>query len=143
MGVLMTEGGYFAASGHLDWRVLVISAPAGLLVAAILHGNEWRDVSEDVRLGFTTLSAELGRRGAYGTYVGLVLGAYLTLAVAVMLRIAPVLALLAMLSLPAAWWLLRAAERGYAGSTGDINTIDLMTAASTPSSAASSLSASL
>jgi 1,4-dihydroxy-2-naphthoate octaprenyltransferase len=128
MGVLMTEGGYFAASGHLDWRALVISAPAGLLVAAILHGNEWRDVSEDVRLGFTTLSAELGRRAAYGTYVGLVLGAYLALAVAVMLRIAPVLTLLAMLSLPAAWWLLRAAERGYSGSTGDINTIDLMTA---------------
>jgi hypothetical protein len=33
-----------------------------------------------------------------------------------------------MLSLPAAWWLLRAAERGYSGSTGDINKIDLMTA---------------
>jgi 1,4-dihydroxy-2-naphthoate octaprenyltransferase len=128
MGVLMTEGGYFAATGHLDWRVLVISAPAGLLVAAILHGNEWRDISEDARLGFTTLSAELGKRAAYGTYVGLVLGAYLALAVAVMLSIAPPLTLLAMLSLPAAWWLLRAAERGYSGSTGDINTIDLMTA---------------
>jgi 1,4-dihydroxy-2-naphthoate octaprenyltransferase len=58
--------------------------PAGLLVAAILHGNEWRDISEDVRLGFTTLSAELGKRAAHGTYVGLVLGAYLMLALAVM-----------------------------------------------------------
>jgi hypothetical protein len=45
-----------------------------------------------------------------------------------MARIAPTLTLLAMLSLPAAWWLLRAAERGYSGSTGDINTIDRMTA---------------
>ena len=128
MGVLMTAGGYFAASGRFDWRVLVISAPAGLLVAAILHGNEWRDISEDVRLGFTTLSAELGRRGAYTTYVGLVLGAYLVLPLAVIVHIAPPLTLLAMFSLPAAWWLLRAAERGYSGSTGDINTIDLMTA---------------
>jgi 1,4-dihydroxy-2-naphthoate octaprenyltransferase len=128
MGVLMTVGGYFAASGHFDWRVVVLSAPAGLLVAAILHGNEWRDISEDVRLGFTTLSGELGKRAAYATYVALVLGAYLLLATAVILRIAPTLTLLAMLSLPAAWWLLRAAERGYSGSTGDINTIDLMTA---------------
>jgi len=128
MGVLMTVGGYFAASGRFDWRVVVLSAPAGLLVAAILHGNEWRDISEDVRLGFTTLSGELGKRAAYGTYVGLVLGAYLVLAMAVIARIAPTLTLLAMLSLPAAWWLLRAAERGYSGSTGDINTIDLMTA---------------
>ena len=128
MGVLMTVGGYFAASGRFDWRVVVLSAPAGLLVAAILHGNEWRDISEDVRLGFTTLSGELGKRAAYGTYVGLVLGAYLVLALAVIVRIAPTLTLLAMFSLPAAWWLLRAAERGYSGSTGDINTIDLMTA---------------
>ena len=128
MGVLMTVGGYFAASGRFDWRVVVLSVPAGLLVAAILHGNEWRDISEDVRLGFTTLSGELGKRAAYGTYVGLVLGAYVVLALAVILRIAPTLTLLAMLSLPAAWWVLRAAERGYSGSTGDINTIDLMTA---------------
>jgi 1,4-dihydroxy-2-naphthoate octaprenyltransferase len=128
MGVLMTVGGYFAASGRFDWRVVVLSAPAGLLVAAILHGNEWRDITEDVRLGFTTLSGELGKRAAYGTYVGLVLGGYVVLALAVILHIAPTLTLLAMLSLPAAWWLLRAAERGYSGSTGDINTIDLMTA---------------
>ncbi|MEO8899478.1 MAG: LLM class flavin-dependent oxidoreductase [Candidatus Dormibacter sp.] len=128
MGVLMTVGGYFAASGHVDWRVVLLSAPAGLLVAAILHGNEWRDISEDVRLGFTTLSAEVGKRAAYGTYVGLVLGAYLVLALAVIVGVAPKLTLLAMFSLPAAWWLLRAAERGYSGSTGDINTIDLMTA---------------
>jgi 1,4-dihydroxy-2-naphthoate octaprenyltransferase len=128
MGVLMTVGGFFAASGRFDWRVVLLAAPAGLLVAAILHGNEWRDISEDVRLGFTTLSGELGKRAAYGTYVGLVLGAYVMLAVAVMARVAPTLTLLAMLSLPAAWWVLRAAERGYSGSTGDINTIDLMTA---------------
>ena len=128
MGVLMTVGGYFAASGGFDWRVVLLSAPVGLLVAAILHGNEWRDISEDVRLGFATLSGELGRRAAYLTYVGLILGAYMVLAVAVIVRVAPALALLAMLSLPAAWWLLRAAERGYTGSAGDINKIDLMTA---------------
>ncbi|HWW09233.1 MAG TPA: LLM class flavin-dependent oxidoreductase [Candidatus Acidoferrales bacterium] len=128
MGVLMTVGGYFAASGRFDWRVVVLSIPAGLLVAAILHGNEWRDITEDLRLGFTTLSGELGKRAAYGTYVALVLGAYLVLTLAIILRIAPTLALLAMFSLPAAWWVLRAAERGYSGSTGDINTIDVMTA---------------
>ncbi len=128
MGVLMTVGGYFAAGGHFDWRVLVLSAPIGLLVAAILHGNEWRDISEDVRLGFTTLSGELGKRAAYGTYVALILGPYLVLPLAVILRVLSTYSLLAMFSLPGAWWLLRAAERGYEGSTGDINEIDRMTA---------------
>jgi 1,4-dihydroxy-2-naphthoate octaprenyltransferase len=128
MGVLMTLGGYFAASGRVGWQVTLISIPIGLLVTAILHGNEWRDIAEDVRFGFTTFSGALGKRTAYITYVVLILGAYVTLALLVIARIAPVLALLAMLSLPAAWWVLRSAERGYSGSTGDINTIDLMTA---------------
>ncbi|HZU75181.1 MAG TPA: LLM class flavin-dependent oxidoreductase [Dehalococcoidia bacterium] len=128
MGVLMTLGGYFAASGRLSWQVALISVPIGFLVTAILHGNEWRDIAEDVRFGFTTFSGALGKRTAYITYVVLILGAYVALAVLVIARVAPVLALLAMLSLPAAWWVLRSAERGYSGSTGDINTIDLMTA---------------
>jgi 1,4-dihydroxy-2-naphthoate octaprenyltransferase len=128
MGVLMTVGGYFAATGGLDWRIVAISVPAGLLVAAILHGNEWRDIAEDTRLGFTTFSGVAGRTAAYRAYAGLVIGAYLALAVAVMAGFLPSAALLAMFSLPAAWWVLRRAERGFIGSVGDINMIDLMTA---------------
>ena len=128
MGVLMTVGGYFAATGTFDWRVVVFSVPAGLLVTAILHGNEWRDIAEDTRLGFSTYSGRAGRTAAYRAYTGLVIGAYLTLAIGVMAGILPTLSLLAMLSLPAGWVLLRSAERGYIGSIGEINMIDLRTA---------------
>jgi len=128
MGVLMTVGGYFAATGAFDWRVVVFSVPAGLLVTAILHGNEWRDIAEDTRLGFSTYSGRAGRTAAYRAYAGLVIGAYLTLAVGVMSGILPTLTLLAMLSLPAGWLLLRSAERGFIGSIGEINMIDLRTA---------------
>jgi 1,4-dihydroxy-2-naphthoate octaprenyltransferase len=128
MGVLMTVGGYFAATGGFDWRVAAISVPAGLLVTAILHGNEWRDIAEDTRLGFSTYSGRAGRTAAYRAYTGLVMGAYITLAVGVMLGALPTLTLLAMLSLPAGWLLLRNAERGYIGSIGEINMIDLRTA---------------
>ncbi|GAC1336407.1 MAG: hypothetical protein NVSMB17_19990 [Candidatus Dormibacteria bacterium] len=128
MGVLMTVGGYFAATGTFDWRVVVFSVPAGLLVTAILHGNEWRDIAEDTRLGFSTYSGRAGRTAAYRAYTGLVIGAYLTLAVGVMSGVLPTLTLLAMLSLPAGWLLLRSAERGFIGSIGEINLIDLRTA---------------
>jgi 1,4-dihydroxy-2-naphthoate octaprenyltransferase len=37
------------------------SYPVGFLVAAILHANEWRDITEDARLGSRTLSSLLGR----------------------------------------------------------------------------------
>ena len=128
MGVLMTVGGYFAATGTFDWRLVVFSVPAGLLVTAILHGNEWRDIAEDTRLGFSTYSGRAGRTAAYRAYAGLIIGAYLTLAVGVMLGVLPTLTLLAMLSLPAGWVLLRSAERGFIGSIGEINMIDLRTA---------------
>ncbi|MGI8608717.1 MAG: LLM class flavin-dependent oxidoreductase [Candidatus Dormibacteria bacterium] len=128
MGVLMTVGGYFAATGKFDWRVIVFAIPAGLLVTAILHGNEWRDIAEDTRLGFSTYSGRAGRTAAYRVYAGLVIGAYLTLAIGVMTGVLPTLTLLAMLSLPAGWLLLRSAERGFIGSIGEINMIDLRTA---------------
>lgn len=128
MGVLMTVGGYFAATGTFDWRVALISVPAGLLVTAILHGNEWRDIAEDTRLGFSTYSGRAGRTAAYRVYTWLVIGAYMTLALGVMVGVLPTATLLAMLSLPAGWLLLRSAERGYIGSIGEINMIDLRTA---------------
>jgi len=128
MGVLMTVGGYFAATGGFDWRLLALAAPVGLLVAAILHGNEWRDMTEDTRLGFSTLSSRVGKMRAFHAYVALIVGTYLVLAVSVLLGWMPTATLLAILSLPVAVWLLQQAEHGAMGSLGEINLIDLRTA---------------
>ncbi|MGB2939890.1 MAG: LLM class flavin-dependent oxidoreductase [Candidatus Dormiibacterota bacterium] len=128
MGVLMTVGAYFAATGAFDWRLLALAAPIGLLVAAILHGNEWRDMAEDTRLGFSTLSARIGKVSAFRAYVALVIGTYMVLAIAVIAGWLPTPTLLAVLSLPAAVLLVQAAERGAGGSLGEINMIDMATA---------------
>jgi 1,4-dihydroxy-2-naphthoate octaprenyltransferase len=85
MGPLMVEGGYYAISGTWSLEALVLSVPVGLLVAAILHGNEWRDISEDTRAGIVTLSSRLGRDVAHYGYIGLVVGAYIALGLAVVL----------------------------------------------------------
>jgi len=128
MGPLMVVGGFFAASGGFDWRTLALAVPVGLLVTAILQGNEWRDAGEDKRLGFTTLSAELGRTFSRWLYVGLLVGAYVAVAVAVMAGLLPSATLLTILSLPAAVWLLHEAEKGAAGSLRSIALIDMHTA---------------
>ena len=62
MGPLMTVGGYYAVSGEWSPIALVLSIPIGLLVTAILHGNEWRDIREDTRAGIVTLSSRVGAR---------------------------------------------------------------------------------
>jgi len=128
MGPLMVVGSYYAVTGRFDANLLVVSVPVGLLVAAILHGNEWRDVAEDTRHGFTTFSAQVGRGAAHWVYVMLILGAYVAVGLAVMVGALPKLALLTLLSLPLVAVILRDAERGAEGHLRAIAMIDLMTA---------------
>jgi 1,4-dihydroxy-2-naphthoate octaprenyltransferase len=128
MGPLMVIGAYYAVTGTFDPNLLWVSVPVGLLVTAILHGNEWRDVAEDTRHGFTTLSAQVGRDAAHWVYVMLILGAYVAVGLAVMVGALPKLALLTLFSLPLVAWILRDAERGAEGHLRAIAMIDLMTA---------------
>jgi 1,4-dihydroxy-2-naphthoate octaprenyltransferase len=128
MGPLMVEGSYFAVSGEWSLTALVLSIPVGLLVAAILHGNEWRDIREDSRAGISTLSGRVGRRWAHYGYVALVLGAYIVLALSVIADILPAWTMLAILSLPFLAQVIRSAELGATGQARAIAMIDLQTA---------------
>jgi 1,4-dihydroxy-2-naphthoate octaprenyltransferase len=128
MGPLMVLGGYFSVTGHWSWEAAVLSIPIGLLVTAILHGNEWRDVGEDARAGISTLSIRAGRVVAHQVYVFLIVGAYVALAASVALTVLPPLSLLAVLSLPLFVRALRASELGAAGQQRAIAMIDLQTA---------------
>ncbi len=128
MGPLMTVGSYFAVTGTWSLTALWLSLPIGLLVAAILHGNEWRDVSEDKRAGITTLSSRLGRDFAHYAYLGMTLGAYVVLGLAVVFRVLPPQVMIAVLSLPLLAVVIRAAELGVGGQARAIAMIDLQTA---------------
>ena len=128
MGPLMVVGSYFAITATWDAHALVLSLPVGLLVAAILHGNEWRDISEDTRAGIVTLSSRLGRDWAHYGYLGLVTGAYVTLGLAIAVRWLPPTAAIAVLSLPFLAQVVRSAELGASGQARAIAMIDLQTA---------------
>jgi len=128
MGPLMVAGTYFAVTGTWAVQAFVLSVPVGLLVAAILHGNEWRDISEDTRAGIVTLSSRVGRQWAHWSYIALVLGAYITLGLAVAFGFLPPATLLAILSLPFLAQVVRSAELGATGQARAIAMIDLETA---------------
>jgi 1,4-dihydroxy-2-naphthoate octaprenyltransferase len=128
MGPLMVEGSYFAVSAVWSLTALVLSIPVGLLVAAILHGNDWRDIREDSRAGISTISTRIGQRWAHYGYVGLVLGAYIVLALSVIARILPAWTMLAILSLPFLAQVIRSAELGATGQARAIAMIDMQTA---------------
>ena len=128
MGPLMVVGGYFAVTGSWSPAAVILSIPVGLLVAAILHGNEWRDINEDTRAGIVTLSSRVGREWAHYGYVALVLGAYITLGLAVAFGLLPPPTLLAIVSLPFLAQVVRSAELGATGQARAIAMIDLQTA---------------
>ena len=128
MGPLMTVGAYYAVTGTVSLDALVLSVPIGLLVAAILHGNEWRDIGEDTRAGIATLSSQVGKELAHYGYLGLTLGAYIVLGLAVAAGWLPATTLVAILSLPYLVVVLRAAELGATGQARAIAMIDLQTA---------------
>ena len=128
MGPLMVLGGYFAITGRWSATAAVVSIPIGLLVTAILHGNEWRDIGEDARAGISTVSIRAGRRTAHALYVFLLVGAYMALALGAAFSAIPPLSLFAILSLPLFVRALRASELGAAGQQRAIAMIDLETA---------------
>ncbi len=127
-GPLMAGGTYFAITGTFSWLSVIISIPLGLIVVAIGHGNEWRDIADDARFGFGTYSALVGRKWAHLTYIGLVTTAYLVIVITVLLHTLPTAILLSLLSLPFFVRSIRSAEMGINGVQRAIAKIDLETA---------------
>ncbi len=127
-GPATASGGYFLESGTWDPRVLIVSLPFGLLVAAVIHGNDWRDIGDDTRAGFATLSSLIGRRWAHYSYLAFVLSAFLALGAAITLHLLPVTTAIALLSLPLLVQVVHSAEFGAAGQARAIARIDIETA---------------
>ena len=77
-GVVAVAGSYFAQVESLEWEALVLAVPVGLLASAILVVNNVRDLETDRRAGKRTLAVRLGREGARGLFVGMVVLAFVT-----------------------------------------------------------------
>ena len=109
MGPVMVVGSYFVMTQQAPLHVIWIAAPVGLLVAAILHANNMRDLEGDLAKGKRTLANLLGRRASKVEYYFLVGGSYVLLVILVVLRVAPWYTLFALVTLPSAIDLIRTA----------------------------------
>ncbi|MFO8065920.1 MAG: prenyltransferase [Spirochaetota bacterium] len=102
MGPALVVMGLWALSGHATWEGLLSALPIALLVTAILHGNNLRNLESDASAGIRTLAGILGRRGADVLFAGLMLSPYALLVVGVITPILPLPALVAFMTLPTA-----------------------------------------
>ena len=128
MGPLMVLGCYFVLVGRFTWPALLVSLPVGCLVAAILSGNNLRDIGYDRQAKVRTLENVLGLRGAKAVYCGLVIAAHVLVAAMAAAKLVGPWVLLVFLALPPAARNMRAVLRARADRTSEIATIDVRTA---------------
>jgi 1,4-dihydroxy-2-naphthoate octaprenyltransferase len=99
-GPLMVGGTYYAATGTLDWRVLLASLPYGLLCTAVLMGKHTDKIPFDEPLGIRTLPVLLGPERARAVTLGLMAGFYPLVGLSVLVGALPWPSLLVLLAVP-------------------------------------------
>jgi 1,4-dihydroxy-2-naphthoate octaprenyltransferase len=101
-GPLLSLGAYFVQTGTVSFLPAAAAIPVGLIVIAIVHANNFRDLMEDEVSGYKTLAALLGAKGSSIYYTLLLICAYLLPIPLAAAGVLPPLSLLCWLSLPLA-----------------------------------------
>jgi len=75
-GLLGAAGAWVVQTGSFSWLPVVWTVPMAMLVAAILHANNWRDISSDGAKRVTTVAGLLADRGSSAYYGFLIFGPF-------------------------------------------------------------------
>lgn len=128
MGPLMVWPAWFIQTGQYSWLPVFVSLPVGFLVAAILNGNDVRDIGHDQMAGIKTLAMGLGPDGGLRLHRLLYLGAFVSLFILVATSALPPLCLLPCLLLPLCLKILRALKGAEAGIRECLLQLEVMAA---------------
>jgi 1,4-dihydroxy-2-naphthoate polyprenyltransferase len=77
-GILGALGAWTVQTGHLSVSPAIWAVPLSMLVVAILHANNWRDIDTDNEKGFRTVASALGDTRSLHYYGFLIFGAPLS-----------------------------------------------------------------
>ncbi len=127
-GLAIALGMVYAMTGQLIWSGLLVTTPAGLLIVAILHANNTRDMLQDKAAGIRTQAMNLGLEGAQVTYQTILLVAYMLVAIWVMIGLMSPYTFLVLLSFPLAMKNIKLMKRATMEELGIIRFLDTQTA---------------
>jgi len=99
-GLVSVNGSYYVQLEEITWVSVGLSVAVGFLATAILVVNNTRDMDTDRRAKKNTLAVRIGRERSRALYLALMLGAFVVLALTVVLNGGPWTALLGLLALP-------------------------------------------
>ena len=86
-GPVQVLAAYYALTQEISLKAVLLSLPVGCLVAAILHGNDLRDIASDRVAKIKTFSLLTGERFAFGLYILLTMTPYLLMGVLMVLYV--------------------------------------------------------
>ena len=101
-GSAMVLGAYYVQAHDFSWAPVLYALPIALLVDAILHSNNLRDIANDKAVHIKTIPILVGEKVSKWIYYGLIFGAYVLILVLIVWAGLPSLSLLTLLSLPLA-----------------------------------------
>lgn len=125
---LPTTGVSFIVTGGIDWSVLLIAVPVGLITDGILHSNNTRDILHDRRAGINTLAMNLGSKVSAWMYGFEVIFPYVWTAVLSIAGILPLSTVIIFLTLPVAIACARTMMNSINGGSKVIADLDVRTA---------------
>lgn len=99
---LPTIGTSYVAIGAIDWSVLLIALPIGLITDGILHSNNTRDMKTDKRAGINTMAMSLGPKSAATLYAFEVTFPYLWVGICSIFGFLPLHTIIVFMTLPVA-----------------------------------------
>lgn len=125
---LPTLGTSYVATGAIDWNVLFVALPVGLITDGILHSNNSRDVMTDRRAGITTMAMSMGPKMAVLLYGVEMYFPYAWIAVLSIAGILPVYTVFIFLTLPVAIGNARTMAKSLKAGVEMIADLDVKTA---------------
>ena len=126
--LLPTIGTSYACTLGIDWNVLFIAVPVGLITVAILHCNNLRDIGTDGRAHISTIAMRLGEKTSVWLYCIEILFPYLWISGCVIWGVLPVWTLLAWISVIPAVRNAMTAYRFFKEGSAAISNLDEATA---------------
>lgn len=125
---LPTLGTSYVATGAIDWNVLLVALPVGLITDGILHSNNSRDVVTDRRAGITTMAMSMGPEKSVWLFGFEMLFPYIWVAALSMAGLLPLYTVVIFLTLPIAIGNARTMSKSLKAGSEIIADLDVRTA---------------
>ena len=125
---LPTIGTSFVATGEIDWSILYIALPVGLITDGILHSNNTRDTLTDKRAGIKTMAMALGPKASAVLYGLEVIFPFVWVAALSIIGLLPLTSIIVFLTLVVAIGCAQTMMKSLEGGSEMIADLDVRTA---------------